>query len=217
MRYLKDGVNTGACWVFLLVTSGANMRVAVLCQDAMLRDGLLSVVGSIPQVEIVAADGRMRSIAALAGIGQVDVVVVPSDALASTDVSALQTLRVPKGPRMVAITAQGSLPLNGQRLFDAFVPRSAGAHGLRSTLGNLRLAPRRADFGTAERAHSNGSTRLTKREHQVAQLIGKGMPNRKIAEVLGIREQSVKNLVSVLLKKLECENRVQVALQLTRL
>lgn len=193
------------------------MRVAVLCQDAMLRDGLLSVVGTIPQVEIVAADGRMRSIAALAGIGQVDVVVVPSDSVVGTDLAALQTLRVPKGPRMVAITTQPGLPLNGQRLFDAFVPRSAGAHGLRSTLTNLRLAPRRADFGASEPSHSNGSARLTKREQQVAQLIGKGMPNRKIAEVLGIREQSVKNLVSVLLKKLECENRVQVALHLTRL
>lgn len=192
------------------------MRVTVLCQDAMLRDGLLSVVGSIPQVEIVAADGRMRSIAALAGIGQVDVVVVPSDSVAGTDLAALQTMRVPKGPRMIAITNQPGLPPGSQRLFDALVPRSAGAHGLRSTLASLRLAPRRSDFGASEQPHSNGSAHLTKREQQVAQLIGKGMPNRKIAEVLGIREQSVKNLVSVLLKKLECENRVQVALHLSR-
>jgi DNA-binding NarL/FixJ family response regulator len=41
------------------------------------------------------------------------------------------------------------------------------------------------------------------------------MSNRRIAESLGIREQSVKNLVSVLMRKLHCENRVQVALQLT--
>ena len=42
------------------------------------------------------------------------------------------------------------------------------------------------------------------------------MPNRRISEVTALREQSVKNLVSVIMRKLNCENRVQVALKLTK-
>jgi DNA-binding NarL/FixJ family response regulator len=40
------------------------------------------------------------------------------------------------------------------------------------------------------------------------------MSNRRIAHVTGLREQSIKNLVSVVMRKLNCENRVQVALKL---
>ncbi|HZH98315.1 MAG TPA: LuxR C-terminal-related transcriptional regulator [Fimbriimonadaceae bacterium] len=56
---------------------------------------------------------------------------------------------------------------------------------------------------------------LTKRELEVAQLVAQGMPNRRIAAVLQLQEQSIKNLVSSVMRKLDCENRVQVALRLS--
>lgn len=56
---------------------------------------------------------------------------------------------------------------------------------------------------------------LTKRELEVAQLVAQGMPNRRIAAVLQLQEQSIKNLVSAVMRKLDCENRVQVALRLS--
>ena len=55
---------------------------------------------------------------------------------------------------------------------------------------------------------------MTKREYEVAALVAKGFSNRRVAEVTGLREQSIKNLVSVVMRKLKCENRVQVALRL---
>lgn len=194
------------------------MRVGVLCQDALLRDGLLSLIVTMPQVEIVAADGRFRSISALADIGQVDAIVIPIDSLSNSELMPIQTLRTAKGARLIAISSKPGHQNGLQKIFDAVVPRSAGAHGLKSALSSLRLAPPRAsgsEMGLG--APAPVGLRLTRREQQVAQLIAKGMSNRKIAEMLGIREQSVKNLVSVLLRKLECENRVQVALQLSRL
>jgi DNA-binding NarL/FixJ family response regulator len=56
--------------------------------------------------------------------------------------------------------------------------------------------------------------RLTYREYEVAEFVSKGYSNRRISEVSGLREQSVKNLVSVIMRKLQCENRTQVALKL---
>ncbi len=67
----------------------------------------------------------------------------------------------------------------------------------------------------SDAATGNGND-LTRREFEVAQLVSKGMSNRKISQVTGLREQSIKNLVSVIMRKLHCENRVQVALKLTR-
>lgn len=192
------------------------MRVGVLCQDALLRDGLQSVIGSLPQVEIVAADGRFRSINALAGIGQIDAVVVPVDELVSADIESIQAMRSHRGPRLIAVIAKASPTYSFDHLFDAVVPRNAGAHGIKSALSSLRLAPPRVAMPAVDPSARLVTSHLTRREQQVAQLIARGLSNRRIAEVLGIREQSVKNLVSLLLKKLECENRVQVALQLAR-
>jgi DNA-binding NarL/FixJ family response regulator len=55
---------------------------------------------------------------------------------------------------------------------------------------------------------------LAQREYEIASLIAKGHSNRRISEITGIQEQSVKNSVSTILRKLGCENRTQVALRL---
>ena len=47
-------------------------------------------------------------------------------------------------------------------------------------------------------------------------MVAKGFTNAKIAESMALKEQSVKNLVSTVIRKLHCENRVQVALRLQR-
>lgn len=57
---------------------------------------------------------------------------------------------------------------------------------------------------------------LSAREYEVACLIAKGFTNQKIAETMALKEQSVKNLVSTVIRKLHCENRVQVALRLSK-
>ena len=57
---------------------------------------------------------------------------------------------------------------------------------------------------------------LSNREYEVATLIARGYTNQKIAETMQLKEQSVKNLVSTVIRKLRCENRVQVALQLNK-
>jgi DNA-binding CsgD family transcriptional regulator len=65
------------------------------------------------------------------------------------------------------------------------------------------------------KGHARQANELSRREYECAQLVAKGMSNRKIAQITGLREQSVKNLVSVVIRKLNCENRVQVALKLS--
>jgi DNA-binding NarL/FixJ family response regulator len=57
---------------------------------------------------------------------------------------------------------------------------------------------------------------LSRRELECAQLVARGLSNRRIAELTGLREQSVKNVVSLAMRKMSVENRVQVALRLTQ-
>lgn len=57
---------------------------------------------------------------------------------------------------------------------------------------------------------------LSGRELECAQLVSRGLSNRRIAELTGLREQSVKNVVSLAMRKMAVENRVQIALRLTQ-
>jgi DNA-binding NarL/FixJ family response regulator len=53
---------------------------------------------------------------------------------------------------------------------------------------------------------------LTPREQDIAVGVSKGLSNREIAKTHKLAEQSVKNLVSAVMKKMKASNRVQVAL-----
>ncbi len=57
---------------------------------------------------------------------------------------------------------------------------------------------------------------LTTREAEVAQLVGEGHTNRKIAEQLGISEQTVKNHLTAVYDKTGAATRVQLALKQVR-
>lgn len=59
-------------------------------------------------------------------------------------------------------------------------------------------------------------TQLTDREREVLKLLAQGKRNREIAEELFIAEKTVKNHVSNILWKLECNDRTQAALFASR-
>ena len=56
---------------------------------------------------------------------------------------------------------------------------------------------------------------LTRRQHQVLELLGQGKTNAEIANLLGITEHTARLHVSATLKALEVSNRTQAALLVT--
>ncbi|QGK68496.1 response regulator [Allosaccharopolyspora coralli] len=65
--------------------------------------------------------------------------------------------------------------------------------------------------GKAKAAQERLDT-LTPRENSILELVGAGMSNSAIARTLQLTESTVKGYVSQLFMKLDCENRVQVAI-----
>lgn len=78
------------------------------------------------------------------------------------------------------------------------------------TASILASLPRRSPRGASD------PLQLTTREREIAQMVAKGLSNQKIAEKLRLRPQSVGNAVSGIMRKLRCENRVQIVLELIR-
>jgi DNA-binding NarL/FixJ family response regulator len=57
---------------------------------------------------------------------------------------------------------------------------------------------------------------LSPREYQIAQLVASGRSNRQIAERLAISEQTVKNHIQSIFRKLALNNRVELTIKLQR-
>ena len=60
------------------------------------------------------------------------------------------------------------------------------------------------------------SARLTPRERQIVRVLAAGATNREIAGQLGLREQTVKNQLSVIYGKLGVRNRLELAVHAGR-
>jgi len=67
-----------------------------------------------------------------------------------------------------------------------------------------------------EAEHGLGGADLTPREHQVLELLARGMDNTEIARELNLSQHTVKNHVSSILVKLQVENRIQAAVRAVR-
>lgn len=97
-------------------------------------------------------------------------------------------------------------------------PATKGVLRRNDGVRELKDAIRRVARGETYEMPKPGKTKakLSRREQDIAKLVARGLSNRSIAEDLGLSEQSVKNLVSRILKKLDIDNRVQLALSQRR-
>jgi len=77
-----------------------------------------------------------------------------------------------------------------------------GMRGLQADAGHLAETLRSSNAGPAG---------LTRREREIAELVGRGLTNRQIADVLHVAERTAENHVQHILTKLGFRNRSQIA------
>ena len=69
---------------------------------------------------------------------------------------------------------------------------------------------------TTNKANINNFKELTKREYEIALLVGKGKSNKEISSKLFITEGTVKNHITKILDKLEIRDRTQLAVLINK-
>ncbi|MFK0292962.1 response regulator [Streptomyces sp. NPDC090442] len=203
------------------------IRVAVVDDERLVRSGLRMILGTAPDIEMVADCGGAEAVETVLSCAA-EVVLLD---IRMPDVDGLTVLRelraAPEPPTVAMLTtfdaqeyltaalregAAGFLLKDSdpEQLVRAVRTLAAGGSVLdpgvtRAVIGGYLTAE---DQAAAARAVSG----LTPRESQVLALLGEGLGNAQIAERMGLAPSTVKDHVRALLAKLGGINRVQAAI-----
>ncbi|MFD7181458.1 response regulator [Streptomyces sp. NPDC059904] len=205
------------------------IRVLVAEDQSAVRAGLVLILGSAPDIEVVgeASDGEQA--VAMARVLRPDLVLmdiqmprldgvsatrqVVSEGLA--DVLVLTTFDLDEYVFGALRAGAGGFLLKNTEAKDLIegVRTVARGEGLiapavtRKLIAEFAAKPVRPEAGPAP----EGLDTLTRREREVLSCLGDGLSNAEVAVRLGMAEATVKTHVSRLLGKLELRSRVQAA------
>lgn len=195
------------------------IRVLVVDDHPIVRQGLVSVLGDEADLEIVgeAASGR-EAIARVPRL-QPDVVLLDLEMPDLDGVQAIPHLLAARPElRVLVFTAYDT----DERVLGAVRAGARGyllkgasageiARGIRAVhAGGSYLEPRVASTLLAEvSSPRRGGTALSARERDVLRLVAEGLPTKQIAARLSIAERTVKFHVNSIFHKLGADNRAQ--------
>ena len=192
----------------------------MVADDPLARSGIAALLADQPGVEVVAPAAPDERIGRLIEDHDPDVVVLDLGVGDPEEVSGLEPLGVPvlalapDAERAASALAAGARSVlfrdtDGMRLSAALVAVARGLVVLdESLLEAVRPRPLPAEAPVEA---------LTPREREVLQLLSEGLPNRRIADRLGIGERTVKFHVNAILGKLGVSTRTEAVVVAARL
>lgn len=196
------------------------IRVLLADDHGLVRDGLTRLLGSVPDIEVVATAADGEEAVRLAGEHQPDVILMDLrmpemdgseatrrllDADPTTQVVILTSFS--ERDEILSALDAGAI---GYLLKDAEPDELI--RGIRAAAqGESPLAPKAARtlIGSRGTGSSHG---LTDREREVLTLVTRGLPNKLIARELGISEKTVKAHLTTVFQRIGVTDRVQAAM-----
>jgi DNA-binding NarL/FixJ family response regulator len=204
------------------------IRVLVADDEPLIVAGILTVLGSAPDIEVVAQASDGRTAVEEAVRHRIDVALVDINMPVMDGLSAIDELRRrAPGVHSVVLTSFGAEP-NVVRALQSgtagFVLKNCGPEELIRAVraahdGEAYLSPAvtRMVLGMVtepgrRRAAAERLAVLTPRESDVVHLVAEGLSNAEIGRRLHMSETTIKTYMTRILAKLDCVNRVQAAL-----
>jgi len=193
------------------------IRVAVVDDHPIVRDGVVANLSDAAEVEVVGTAGTLAAAAELVKQHHPDVLILDLELPDGSGLDALGTLRaISPRTRIVVFSAYDGEERVGTALAlgaDSYVIKGTSSDELIATVravaaGGARMEPSiAAQAVNALRAPRN--LRVTEREREILRLVAAGNSNRVIAERLSITERTVKFHVGEILGRLGASNRAQ--------
>jgi two-component system NarL family response regulator len=199
------------------MTAGHRIRVLVVDDHPVVRDGLKAVLGAAPDIEVVDEAGDGRAAIAAYREQQPDIVLMDlrMPVMDGADATAAILRTAPEARVIVLTTFDGDEDIHralrlGAR---AYLLKNAFSEELLAAIRAVHAGKRHVPPPVAARLAERPIGReLTAREVEVLELIARGRSNREIGEELSIAEGTVKAHVNSILGKLEAHDRTDAAM-----
>jgi DNA-binding NarL/FixJ family response regulator len=197
------------------------IRVLLAEDHAVVRTGLLQLLGDLDDVEVVGAATGGEEAVELAATGRPDVVLMDLEMPGMDGIEATRRIRgADPTVNVVVLTAFSD---RGRIL--AAIDAGAVGYLLKDTepddlirglhaaaRGESPLAPKAAQALVSARAAQQTDPELTPREREVLALLADGLPNKLIARRLDISEKTVKAHLTNIFQRIGVSDRTQAAL-----
>ncbi len=196
--------------------SDQKIRIIVIDDQAVVRQGFVSLIGTVPDMEVVAQGTNGQEAIDLYKEHKPDVMLIDLRMPVLSGVEAIAAIRkTTPGARIIVLTT-----FDGDE--DIYRSLQAGAQGylLKDVFfEDLETAIRRVHAGSKQipekvavrLAERMSGLELTGREHEVLEQIVAGKSNKEIGIHLKISEATVKSHINAILSKLGVSDRTQAA------
>jgi DNA-binding NarL/FixJ family response regulator len=196
------------------------IRVAVVDDHPVVRDGMIALLRDEPDFKVVADFSNAEDLLRALPEARPDVVVLDLELPGISGLSAIERLKreAPKVP-VVVFTAYDiddtvlSAMRGGAKAYVLKgAPSAEVVRAIRQVHGGgtyLQASVAAKISGLLRRGDARAT--LTRREQDVARLVADGLSNKQIGAALGISERTAKFHVSSVMSKLGAANRTQVA------
>jgi DNA-binding NarL/FixJ family response regulator len=204
----------------------AKLRVVIVDDHALFRDGLATILSAQPDMEVVGQGGSADEAVRLAHALRPDLILLDID-MPGGGISAAAAIAVelPQTP-IVMLTASedddhlmGALKVGAR----AYILKGVAARELLRILrtvaeGESYVPPALAASLLMElRAPAKHKAHdllddLTAREREILEGLAEGLSNKEIGQKLFLSEKTVKHYITNILQKLQVRNRVEAAL-----
>jgi|RhiMetdeSRZDD1v2_1073273.scaffolds.fasta_scaffold1016499_1 two-component system, NarL family, nitrate/nitrite response regulator NarL len=210
-------------------SSARKIRVAVVDDHPMMRRGVSETLSEEPDLELVGTGASAEDALRLARQGRPDLmlldIALPGGGIeaareivkACPDVKVVfLTVREDRATVNAALRAgaRGYIVkgVEGPELVSTLRRVNSGQSYVTPALAAQLLAAEHKGAATALSADASPGARLTAREQQIVERLGKGLSNQEIAEELDLTESTIKHYMTRILQKLGFRNRTEAAI-----